>query len=212
MLSTFFKANKVSQKSLINWETVPDLSKQILQERFIPQETLSLLNISNFAAFAKIFNDCKFCGYMTEDILSLLLDVSQHGSLEKDKRTIVRFYYEWASEIHMIQLELGTRKGMVGIQKFYEEMEKEKIDSLIEISEEEFMKLCRDKDHQLNIISKGQDVMIAPLDNLDVGFQQWSLFSIDECIKETRKAEMMLSLRSSDIRCQEYLKKVFAKK
>jgi hypothetical protein len=109
-------------KTPINWTNVPEASKKVLTQSYaydwkrdVPKRLPKTI-----AGLAKLFDETKFVGYFTSDILTALMDISEFG-LQTAKPTGQsftqvgpRFYMTYVDQVWFILFQPGKRDCILG--------------------------------------------------------------------------------------------------
>jgi hypothetical protein len=109
-------------KTPINWTNVPEASKKALTQSYAYnwEKDVPKRLPKTIAGLAKLFNETKFVGYFTSDILIALMDISEFGlkATNPTGQSLAqvgpRFYMTYVDQVWFILFQPGKRDCILG--------------------------------------------------------------------------------------------------
>ena len=173
----------------INWDNVPAKTKTYLEDSKTDESHPLPTTVADLA---KCFHDTKFIGYLTEEPLQMLLDISYHGCVKSISKYRPRIYYEYEgfNQINFVEFHPGSRECVLGETRFdfrrsTDEDDIMRILDIIHVMEKELEK--RDVESMdkpsTNIILKKYGN--AGTKTMRLNGLEWKLLPFDELIQRT---------------------------
>jgi hypothetical protein len=185
-------------KTPINWTNVPEASKKALTQSYAYnwEKDVPKRLPKTIAGLAKLFNETKFVGYFTSDILTALMDISEFGlkAANPTGQSLAqvgpRFYMTYVDQVWFILFQPGKRDCILGCSNHFirkdDFAQKEADDSEVEIAKEFDPKLVQE-------VSRGMGRLVKHTGKLG----GWKASMVQSELETSQYADAVMQLPGS---------------
>jgi hypothetical protein len=103
----------------MDWTRIPEASKKVLLDGwgYDWENEVEKPPPATVGDLAKMFDESKFFGYMSPDLCTLLMDISEYGLKVQESGVPPRFYMKYLEQVWFLLFMPGKRDGISGYSR-----------------------------------------------------------------------------------------------